>query len=105
MSDVGDAEFRMGGGLEYGDAGELNAAITYRQSTPRDPIDEEVFAPTDRPDEPITQGMPFGPGDNFSASPDETEGQRLARIATSMLQTPGTPDDAVVWAARQLGGF
>ncbi len=52
--------------------------------------DEALFAPTDRPDEPITHGAPFGPGANFTVLPYENQRGFLLRVA-SQLEGSGTP--------------
>jgi hypothetical protein len=48
------------------------AAMSSRPSTPV----TSLFAPTDRPSEPVTEGLPFGPGDN------------VARPVASINRTP-----------------
>lgn len=66
-------------------------------------IDAVLFGPTDYPDRPITNGMSFGPGANFSPNPDETEDQFMHRIAIRALEAD-SPEDVKVWAARRLAG-
>lgn len=46
--------------------------------------DDAVFAPSDRPDEPITHGAPFGPGANFVALPYEDEFAFRRRVADEL---------------------
>jgi len=48
-------------------------------------IEERLFAPTDRPDEPLTQGLPFGEGNNFRKPRNETPEQFRVRTADSLL--------------------
>lgn len=66
-------------------------------------LDAVLFGPTDFPGRPLTQGMSFGPGDNFSPNPQETEDQFMHRIAIKVLDSGG-PEDLQIWAARRLAG-
>ena len=50
--------------------------------------DEALFAPTHRPDEPLTQGAPFGPGSNFVPLPYEDEWAFRRRIADELSVDP-----------------
>lgn len=59
-----------------------------------------LFAPTQRPDEPITAGAPFGPGDGPSYAPNSSQqsiadakiiGQYLPDLMR-MAEQPDTPD-------------
>lgn len=46
-----------------------------------DGFDEVLFAPTERPDEPITAGVDFGPGPPALRRPAETERSYMLRLA------------------------
>jgi len=50
--------------------------------------DEALFAPSHRPDEPLTQGAPFGPGSNFVPLPYEDEWAFRRRIADELSVDP-----------------
>lgn len=67
-------------------------------------VDEKLFSPTDRPDEPLTQGSPWGPGANYKKMPAESDEDFLTRVvetmATSEFSTPRTR----MMAARRLRG-
>lgn len=65
--------------------------------SPPAPID--AFAPTARPDEPITAGMPFGPG-RGSLGMLPTDPDEALRIAYSMFRHP---DIAELLADRAQG--
>lgn len=52
-------------------------------------LDEVLFGPTRRPDEPQTQGAPFGAGANFVALPWEDQNTFIARVAQSIEESPG----------------
>ena len=62
-----------------------------RQSRPAGQIVEEgarptpLFAPTERPDEPITAGAPFGPGPGPSFSADPRPGATVAESLAKFL--------------------
>jgi hypothetical protein len=53
-----------------------------------DGYDEALFAPTDRPDEPITAGVPFGPGPGITRLPSETDRAFALRVADLLEQRP-----------------
>lgn len=55
-----------------------------------DPGQEFLLSPTDRPNEPFTQGMPFGPGTNAPARVlgNETRQQFGLRVANMLRQSP-----------------
>lgn len=75
------------GGFEYGGRQEFaelqgSAPMAQAEALPPTPI----FAPTQRPDEPITSGVPVGPGSGPSAPPVVEAGAmsaKLARLADS----------------------
>jgi hypothetical protein len=128
-----EGQFRVGGSteLEYGDATELERAqqVATNQEAPAPPeigpaveqgspaldfpvdaggpvdpdLDAVLYGPTDYPDRPLTNGMGFGTGSNFSPNPQETEDQFMHRVAIKVLDAPG-PEELKVWAARRLAG-
>jgi hypothetical protein len=53
-----------------------------------DGLDAMLFAPTMRPDEPITAGAPFGPGPNYRPTPLETPRDFLTRIGNELANSP-----------------
>jgi hypothetical protein len=60
------------------------------QYVPQTDEEQFLFGPTDRPDEPLTTGMSFGPGANITSAQikDESTQQFTARIANT-LRTEG----------------
>src|SRR5687767_9493690 len=66
-------------------------------------LDDLIFGPTDRPDEPITEGVPFGPGAVGIRGANETDRQFLMRVA-STLNTPGAPAAVQRFAGRVARG-
>ncbi len=122
MTDIADAEFRQQGtdlpkgsadqlqeGIRLADLGTFGvgsvAAYPGGGAEPNlDPLMAEVFAPSDRPDVPVTEGMSFGPGANYSALPDESEDQFLNRVARRILSTGSPSEFLQEWAASRLVG-
>lgn len=51
-------------------------------------FDRALFAPTARPDEPITQGAPFGEGANWVPSRNEDDFTFLLRVADDLDASP-----------------
>jgi len=64
--------------------------------------DEALFAPSDRADEPITHGAPFGAGANFVALPYEDEFAFRRRVADT-LESDG-PDSLAPYIAKLRNG-
>lgn len=54
-----------------------------------DGLDEYLFAPTERPNEPLTAGAPFGQGANFVPRPYETPRAFKLRVADTLSSSPG----------------
>jgi len=54
-----------------------------------DGYDAVLFGPSQRPDEPITEGAPFGPGSNFVPSPFEDDRAFMLRVADEIERSPG----------------
>lgn len=68
-----------------------------------DEIDAEIFAPSDFPNRPLTNGLPFGPGQNFTVTPRMTDRALLTRAALSIAEAKDSvPTGAVEWAMRVL---
>jgi len=72
---------------------------------PRDDEDVFAFSPTDRPDEPLTQGAPFGPGASFTPYAFESQQGMLQRIADQMASQPNAPDEVRAFANRLRRGL
>lgn len=65
--------------------------------------DDLVFRPTDRPSEPVTSGMPFGPGRNSPPRNLSPRGRKEA-FAKSILNNPRSSADDKAFATRILNG-
>lgn len=50
--------------------------------------DQALFARTDRPNEPITHGAPFGAGASYVPMPAEDNYQFLNRVADELQSSP-----------------
>jgi hypothetical protein len=66
-------------------------------------VEDVVFGPTDRPDEPITAGVPFGPGSNFATSA-LTPQEKLRVSARAVLNAKGVDPRSQAFFARVLNG-
>jgi hypothetical protein len=67
-------------------------------------VEEEfLFSGTDRPDEPVTTGMSFGAGADFSKFSVETETQFRSRVASNLRANPNK--DVQAFAAALERGF
>ena len=107
-------------GMPYGENAEFNTMqsaapmsaagqTTARAPRPRQPRGGgqgpvPLFSPTQRPDEPVTAGAPFGPGDG----PPPMAQQQVPPYLTSILQRmsandPSGDTEALLAIARRLG--
>ncbi len=68
------------------------AAAQAQQADLNDGYDTALFAPTDRPNEPVTAGVPFGPGSNFVPQPFEDDRTFMLRVASDLKASPGARD-------------
>jgi hypothetical protein len=66
--------------------------------------DEALFAPSHRPDEPLTQGAPFGPGADFTPYSYESDQEFMARVARE-LDTPDAPREVRDFVRRLRQGL
>jgi hypothetical protein len=53
-----------------------------------DGYDRALFGPSQRPDEPITTGVPFGPGANYRPKPFEDDRSFVLRVADELENSP-----------------
>jgi len=102
---------RGGNNLPQGEASSVNALMglvgptqeppTYK---PQNPQEQFLFAPTDRPGEPVTAGAPVGPGSDFNRYADETDAEFKMRMAQTILKSPNVSRESKAWAARAAAG-
>jgi hypothetical protein len=74
----------------------------FRPSTPEE---EFLFSGTDRPMEPLTTGMSFGAGADFTRFAHESNADLLGRVAQKVTADPASPKEARAWADRVARGF
>lgn len=99
-------------GMPYGENAEFNTLqgqapmSAAGQTTARAPRPKQgrsgggsvpLFSPTERPDEPVTAGAPFGPGDGPPINPTmaslrATDAQMLAKYLPDMMVMANSPD-------------
>jgi hypothetical protein len=71
---------------------------------PANEAEKFLFGPTDRPNEPITAGAPFGAGPAAAPSAYESPDQLLSRVAQEIGGTPGAAPELRAFAARVARG-
>lgn len=109
--------FERGAGadaLDYGQASDANALMGFVDEAELDDDDEDfvpageeedfIFGPSERPDEPVTQGAPFGQGSDFLRSSYEDDDSFTRRIASQIVAAPSSPGEARGFARRLLEG-
>jgi hypothetical protein len=112
-----EPSFERGSGpdaLDYGDAAQANALMGFVDEAELDdegdqfvPSGEEedfIFGPSGRPDEPITQGAPFGPGTDLPRLAIENEDQFATRVAQMIIGNQQAGKESKAWARRRLAG-
>jgi hypothetical protein len=58
----------------------------YGPPSPEMSMDAFIAGPTQRPNEPLTAGVPFGPGPTFTRYSGESDAQFRSRVGTSIMQ-------------------
>lgn len=69
---------------------------------PQGQAEQYLYGPTDRPNEPITAGVPFGPGPDTLPSP--TDDQVVRQVAEQALNDPRAPKELKRFAQRVMEG-
>lgn len=108
---VRQPEYRQGGSLPYGEASQLNALMGLMPPPEEDDAyqpqgDEEsfLFGPTDRPDEPITAGLPFGEGPDVSREDARSDADLLTQVSRLLSERPDAPKEVKAFARRVARG-
>lgn len=107
--------FKRGKGqdaLAYGEAASANDLIAQLGPNveddelyqPAGAEEEFLFGPTDRPEEPITAGAPFGPGPSVTRARFSGEPQMAASVAAQIRSSANVSKEARAWAARVQAG-
>lgn len=72
---------------------------------PADEDEEFLFGPTDRPDEPLTAGVGFGPGIDATRHAFASDSDMLDRLAEKISANAATDPAARAWAAQRAKGL
>ena len=93
------------GNMAKGEAQAANQATQGMPSGLQEAADEFLFArPTDRPDEPVTHGMPFGQGASYVQYTREDERSMRERVANQLASSPSADADVLRFAERMKRG-
>jgi hypothetical protein len=107
-------------GLPYGDNQDINDQLDAvpdfamadqgepppdQQEGPSTPETDFLFGPSDRPDEPITAGVPVGPGPDVTRRLYETDEQFLGRVARTLVSAPGADRSLQAFAKKVERGL
>jgi hypothetical protein len=113
MPEPGQTPQPMFKGLPYGENVEANEADIDDELfgddeddyTPAGAEEEFLLGPTDRPDEPLTAGVGFGPGADATRFAVESDGELLGRVAERIIADPAADPQAKAWAAKRAKGL
>jgi hypothetical protein len=72
---------------------------------PQSTSEQFLFSGTDRPDEPLTAGMTFGDGPDFTRFAHESNADLLNRVADRLGADPTAPKEVRAFAERVKRGF
>lgn len=73
--------------------------------TPAGPEEEFLYGPTDRPDEPVTAGVGFGPGADGTRHSFESGATVLDKLAERIAADPTADTQAKAWANKRKQGL
>lgn len=81
-------------GLPYGENQEVNeiAGEAPLAAAPAAPRATPLGAPSDRPEEPVTSGVPIGPGPNEIARPPQQQDDEVAALVRLAYQANPSPE-------------
>ena len=101
-----ETQFRKGDELAQGEASAANSLMgligTGQGPEPHQPANPEeqfLFSQTDRPNEPITHGAPFGPGANTVRGAFSSDADVVQQVAAQLSRSDIGPDTRA-WLAR-----
>lgn len=72
---------------------------------PRSPQEDFLYSPTDRPQEPFSAGLGFGPGPARVPAAHENDDQFVQRVAKEVKADPSAPKQLRQFADRALNGM
>ncbi|TAK94523.1 hypothetical protein EPO05_06250 [Patescibacteria group bacterium] len=106
-------QIKRGKDLPYGEATTANEMLGQLAPTPgiqdaatyqpQGTTEGYIYGPTDRPQEPITAGAPFGPGP-YQVKTQETPQDFIARVAQTVASGQGATTEVKAFAARVARG-
>jgi hypothetical protein len=96
--------------LPWGEAAQINDAVGLipPEEDPYQPqgdAENFLYSPTDRPQEPATAGLPYGPGANGIPQMPESDGDLVHRVAAVAVNDPAAPSEMKAFAQRALKGM
>src|SRR3954468_15903425 len=97
--------------LPWGEAAQVNDLVGLvpppdeQSYQPQTEQDQFIYGPSDRPQEPFSHGLPFGPGANFVPDQGEGDDAFVKRIASQALNDPAAPKQMKQFAQRALNGM
>lgn len=74
------------------------------EGRPLTDIEQIIAQPSRRPDEPVTAGIPYGPGADDLPIPGESPRQFMLRVADRLSSVPGASQAVKSWADRVRAG-
>lgn len=96
--------------MAYGEATAANdleamamPPMPVEQFAPAGPEEQFLYSQTDKPDEPLTAGAPFGPGPS-STRPYESSDQFLRRVSSVLDRTSKVPPEVKAFLDRAAAG-
>ena len=106
------AQFQRGDQLDYGAASAANSLMglvpppenPQDQFQPRNDQERFLTSPTDRPNEPLSAGAPFGPGAPGLRNMGESDAQVVARVTAQAAEDPAAPPVLRAFAKRVREG-
>ena len=97
--------------LPWGEAAQVNDLVGLvppsdeENFQPKSEQEQFIYGPSDRPQEPFSHGLPFGPGANFTPGADEGDDDFVKRVASQALNDPAAPKQMRQFAQRALNGM
>ncbi len=102
---VRQPEYQRGASLPYGGATRANQqTLEPDTQPPATPEEQFLYSPTHRPDEPLTQGAPFGPGSMAPPPPPPQTDRDFLTSAISRMQQQPLPPRVREFLARVEAG-
>jgi hypothetical protein len=105
-------QFKRGEDLAFGEAHAANSLMglvgppdQLEPHQPTSPQEQFVLSPTDRPNEPITAGVPFGPGADGVTNAGDDPNVFRQRVMDQLATQPGASKEVRALAKRMQAGL